>query len=190
MKILGIDFSLNGTGLSIFQNNSLIFKKVFTTIKKNYQQNNEVFILLPKFNRMEDKLDWVCENIINCTDYDFVCMEDHLGSYYDWMDGYAIIKHYLRKNKTPYITVGPTQLKRYAGTGKADKDKMTELLKAEYNVDVDYIGPLANNIVDATWLSILGINYYDRYILNKDINLNIERSKILTKINEKFGEDT
>ena len=94
MNILGIDYSLNGTGLSIFNGKEVTFKKVFTTIKKNYEENKEIFILSPKFENPLEKVDWVCEQIINCTNYDFVCMEDHIGSYYEWMDGYAIIKHY------------------------------------------------------------------------------------------------
>lgn len=189
MKVLGIDFSLNGTGLSIFDGSNLSFKKVFTTVKKNFEAYKDIFILSPKFNNTPEKLDWVCDEIINCTDYDFVCMEDHIGAYYEWMDGYAIIKHYLRKNKKPYIMISPTQLKKYAGTGKADKDKMTSILKDEYGIDIDYIGSLANNIVDATWLSIVGLNYYKKFILKESISLDKERDNILLKLNEKFGEN-
>ena len=191
MKILGIDFSLNGTGLSIFDSKNILFKKVFTSVKKNYDLDKENFILIPKFDNPEQKLDWVCHEIINCTSYDFVVMEDHIGSYYNWMDGYGIIKHYLRKNNKPYIMVPPTQLKRYAGSGKADKDAMTELLKNEYKIDLDYIGKLANNIVDATWLSIIGRDYYNRF-LSKNNNYtdsnNYERDKILLKLHEKYGD--
>lgn len=188
MNVLGIDYSLNGTGLSIY-NNEIVFKKVFTSTKKHFEQNEEVFILSPKFETMEQKLDWVCNTIINCTCYDFVCMEDHIGSYYNWMDGYAIIKHYLRKINIPYICISPTQLKKYAGTGSATKQTMSELLFKEYNIDLDYLGPSANNIVDATWLSIVGLAYYDKFIENKDISLTTERLQILTKLHEKFGRN-
>lgn len=189
MNVLGIDYSLNGTGLSIYDGNKILFKKVFTSTKKLYEDNKEIFILSPKFQNKEEKIDWVCDYIVNCTKYDFVCMEDHIGSYYDWMDGYAIIKHYLRKNKTPYITVSPTQLKKYAGSGKADKTQMSYYLRTEYGIDLDYLGDAANNIVDATWLSIVGLNYYNKYKDNKKIKENEARLKILDKINENFRRD-
>ena len=186
MKVLGIDYSLNGTGLSIYDGLYITFKKVFTSIKKNYEQDKETFILAPKFNNSEEKIDWVVDQIINCTQYDFVCMEDHIGSYYDWMDGYGIIKHYLRKNNIPYLMISPTQLKKYAGSGKADKDMMSTYLKEQYNFDFDYIGKLANNIVDASWLAIVGFNFYRKFIQNKTIKSTPERIKILTKLQENY----
>lgn len=188
MKILGIDYSLNGTGLSIYNGKEITFKKVFTNTKKEYQNDKQTFILAPKFNSVEEKIDWVVQEIISCTTYDYVCMEDHIGSYYNWMDGYGIIKHYLRKNNTPYLMVSPTQLKKFAGSGKADKDKMSYFLKESYGFDFDYIGKMANNIVDATWLAILGYNYHRRFIDNKKIKITPERLKIITLLYAKNKE--
>lgn len=184
MKVLGIDYSLNGTGLSIFNGKKVIFKKVFTPIKKNYESNKEDFILSPKFDSIYEKMDWVSDTIINCCDYDFVCMEDHIGCYYDWMDGYAIIKHYLRKNNTPYIMISPTMLKKYAGNGKATKDDMIFMLKNQYKFDFSYIGPLSNNIVDATWLAIVGYKYYKKYIEQKEIEERQDRLILLEKLHQ------
>ena len=186
MKVLGIDYSLNGTGLSVFDGNQVLFKKVFTNVKKNYESNKEIFILLSSFDNQEQKIDYVCETIINCTDYDFVCMEDHIGSYYNWMDGYAIIKHLLRKNNKKYLCVAPSQLKKYAGSGKADKTQMSYYLRQDYKLDFDYLGDSANNIVDATWLAILGYSFYDKYLDNKNIKLSKERMDILKKLKDKF----
>lgn len=182
MNILGIDFSLNGTGLSVYNGKKVTFKKVFTSIKKNYEGNKEDFILLPKFETTGQKLDWVVDKIVNCTKYDMVCMEDHIGSYYDWMDGYGIIKHYLRLNKVPYIMISPTSLKKFAGTGRATKEDMINLLIDQYGFDFSYIGPLSNNIVDATWLAIVGYLYHKKYVLNKPINEIKDREKILSKL--------
>lgn len=190
MNVLGIDYSLNGTGLSIYNGKKVIFKKVFTSIKKDYENDKEVFILSPKFKTPQEKLDWVCETIINCTDYDFVCMEDHIGSYYEWMDGYGVIKYLLRKKQVPYLMISPTQLKRYAGSGKADKSKMSYYLKENYNMDFDYIGKLANNIVDATWLAIVGYKFYEKNKSKKLTTETIERYKILNNLQENyFGRD-
>lgn len=177
MDVLGIDFSLNGTGLSIYNGKQIIYKKVFTSIKKNYDTDKENFILTPKFKNYEDKLDWTVDKIINCSFYDFVCMEDHLGSYYNWMDGYGIIKHYLRQNKIPYVMISPTSLKKYAGTGKADKDLMGEMLKNQYGFDFDYIGKLANNIVDATWLAIVGYHFINNTEVDNTRKIILEKIK-------------
>jgi len=185
MKIFGIDYSLNGTGLSIYDGVSIIFKKVFTNVAKNYESDKNTFILSPKFKSNEEKIDWVVDTIINCHSYDFVCMEDHIGAYYDWMDGYAIIKHYLRKKNIPYLMIAPCQLKKYAGDGKADKNKMTEYLNIQYGFNFDEAGKLANNIVDATWLTIVGHDYYRKFIQKDNFNLTPERLKILWKLHEK-----
>ncbi len=192
LEVLGIDFSLNGTGLSVYNGSGIVFKKAFTTIKKNFEKDPDTFILIPKFESMEEKLDWVCMEIIANSNYDFVCMEDHIGSYYNWMDGYGIIRHYLRKQNTSHLMISPTALKKFAGCGKADKDKMSEFLKMYYKIDLDYIGKLANNVVDASWLAIVGYIFYVLYIdknnTDKKVNksITVERQFILETLNKKY----
>ena len=58
----------------------------------------------------------------------------------------------------------PTMIKKYAGNGKADKNMMSFFLKNDYGFDLDYLGKLANNIVDASWMAILGYKYYKIHI--------------------------
>ena len=108
MKVLGIDFSLNGTGLALYDGKNIIFKKVFTTVKKDEEKDPEVFIFIPKTKDTMGKIDEVAQIIVDCTDYDYVCMEDHIGRYYNWMDGYGVIKYLLRQKKKPYVMVSPT----------------------------------------------------------------------------------
>lgn len=162
MKVLGIDYSLNGTGLVVYNGKKIVFHKVFSTLKKH--QNLKHFIFVPKMSDTMHKIDIISDLIINCTKYDYVCMEDHIGRYYDWMDGYGIIKYLLRQNKKPYLMVSPTMVKKYAGNGKADKNMMSYFLKKDYQFDFDYLGPLSNNIVDAAWMAILGYNYINHKI--------------------------
>ena len=166
MKVLGIDFSLNGTGLALYDGKNIIFKKVFTTVKKDEEKDPEVFIFIPKTKDTMGKIDEVAQIVVDCTDYDYVCMEDHIGRYFNWMDGYGVIKYLLRQKKKPYIMVSPTMVKKFAGNGKADKNMMSFFLKNDFGFDFDSIGKLANNIVDASWMAILG-NHYLRY-KNKD----------------------
>ena len=177
MKVLGIDYSLNGIGLALYDGKNIIFRKVFSTVKKH--DGLEDFIYVPKMENTMEKIDIVADLIVNCTDYDYVCMEDHIGRYYNWMDGYGIIKYLLRQKKKPYVMVSPTMVKKYAGNGKADKQMMDFFLKKDYGFDFDEIGKLANNIVDASWMAILGYKYITNSVDTP------QRSKILQTLRNK-----
>lgn len=185
MNILGIDFSLNGTGLAIFNGSDVTFSKVFS-LKPNNEYPDYI-IEIPEFTNWTDKLDWVCEKILSTENVDFICMEEHTGVNYEWMDGYAIIKYLLRKKNLPYITLAPTSLKKYAGTGKADKVQMSYFLRKEYNIDFDFLGDVANNIVDACWLAIVGTEFYKKYIDRINSNLPQHRTDVLFKIAQHYG---
>ena len=181
MKVLGIDFSLNGTGLALYDGKNIIFKKVFTTVKKDEEKDPEVFIFIPKTKDTMGKIDEVAQIVVDCTDYDYVCMEDHIGRYYNWMDGYGVVKYLLRQQKTKYIMASPTMIKKYAGNGKADKNMMSYYLKKDYGFDFDHYGKMANNLVDASWMAIMGYRY-----LNMDKKPDTPaRHKILKTLKEK-----
>ena len=187
MKVLGIDYSLNGTGLSIYNGKEIILKKVFTMAKKDEDNNGEVFIYVPKMDNPMEKIDIVASKIVEVAKQaDFICMEDHIGRYYNWMDGYGVIKYLLRQNKLPYLMASPTMIKKYAGNGKADKNMMSFFLKNDYSFDLDYLGKLANNIVDASWMAILGYKYYKIYIeKSKTEHDTPARTKILKTLSDK-----
>lgn len=185
MNVLGIDFSLNGTGLAIFNGSTVTFSKVFSL--KSNNEYPDYFIQIPQFEKWTEKLDWVCEKILSTENVDFICMEEHTGVNYDWMDGYAIIKYLLRKKNISYITLAPTSLKKYAGTGKADKTQMSYFLRKDYNIDFDFLGDAANNIVDAAWLSIVGTEFYNKYINRINSNLPPYRADVLFKIAQHYG---
>ena len=184
MKVLGIDYSLNGTGLALYDGKNIIFRKVFSTVKKH--DGLEDFIYVPKMENTMEKIDIVADLIVNCTDYDYVCMEDHIGRYYNWMDGYGVMKHLLRKQHIPHLMASPTAIKKYAGNGKADKNMMSFYLKDSYGFDLDYLGKLANNIVDASWMAILGYSFYKLHVeKDKDYIETPARWKILKTLADK-----
>ena len=186
MKVLGIDYSLNGTGLSIFNGKEITMKKVFTTAKKDEDNNPEIFIFIPKMKDTMAKIDLVAEKIVSLADVDFILMEDHIGRYYNWMDGYGVIKHLLRKSGKEHIMASPTMIKKYAGNGKADKNMMSFFLKNDYGFDFDSLGKLANNIVDASWMAIMGYKYHKIFIeKDKKITDTPQRYKILKTLNDK-----
>lgn len=186
MKVLGIDYSLNGTGLAVFDGTEITLKKVFTTTKRDEDNNPEVFIFMPKTHDTMGKIDAVAEKILSFTDdIDFVCMEDHIGRYYNWMDGYGIIKHLMRKKGVPYVMASPTMIKKYAGNGKADKTLMSYYLKRDYGFNFDPLGKLANNIVDASWMAILGWYYHKIHIDKEKIYDTPQRHKLLKTLHDK-----
>lgn len=165
MKVLGIDFSLNGTGLAIFNGKDITLKKMFTTTKKHETEDPEHFIFIPKMDNPMEKIDIVAKEIVKyAKKADFVLMEDHIGRYYNWMDGYGVIKYLLRQQNTKYLMASPTMIKKYAGNGKADKDMMSYYLKRDYGFDFDGFGKLANNLVDASWMAILGYHYITKSV--------------------------
>lgn len=191
MRVLGIDFSLNGTGLAIYEKGTFPTVKVFTTNKKVNSNIPDYTIFIPEFDKQEEKLDFVCEaidNFITSNKINFICLEEHTGSNYSWMDGYAICKYLMRKRNIPYITISPTSLKKYAGTGKADKTQMSYFLRRDYGVDFDYLGDCANNIVDACWLSIVGTNYNRLFLQNKKIKLDRAREEVLKNLDKKYNK--
>ena len=187
MKVLGIDYSLNGTGLSLYDGEKIVWCKVFTTTQKDETNNPEVFIFIPKMKDTMGKIDIVAEKIVELAKKaDYVLMEDHIGRYYNWMDGYGVIKHLLRKEGIPHIMASPTMIKKYAGNGKADKNMMSFFLKNDYGFDFDNLGKLANNIVDASWMAIMGYKYNEIYIKkNKKVTDTPARYKILKSLNDK-----
>lgn len=187
MKVLGIDFSLNGTGLAVYDGNDIIYKKMFTMTKKHETDDPEHFIFVPKMEDTMSKLDIVSDLIVNCdTEYDFVLMEDHIGTYYNWMDGYGIVKYLLHKKGKPYVMASPTMIKKYAGNGKSDKNMMSFFLRNDYGFDFDHFGRMANNLVDASWMAIMGYSFYKIYIEKVDFPETPARTKILKDLNKKW----
>ena len=99
-SVLGIDFSLNGTGLFFIDENNQTKFILFSKDKK--LSSLESCVILPNILIQEDRLDWVVEkirDIIINEDVSFICMEDHIGRYFNWMDGYGILKKFIRDFK-------------------------------------------------------------------------------------------
>ena len=192
IKILGIDYSLSGTGLAGITDSKLDFYKVFTSKKQIIKDYPEHATLAYHDGTQEERIDSTCKDIIECGyDYNFVCMEEHTGVNYSWMDGYAIIKYLLRQKGIPYITISPTSLKKYAGAGRADKDAMTRMLQEEYGYDFSELEKSANNVVDATWLALVGKAYYRRYVLGENTKPVKCRHEVLLRLkkNNKYFEE-
>ena len=98
MKVLGIDFSLNGTGLAMYNGKDIILQIMFTVTKKHEADDPKHFIFIPKMDNTMEKIDIVAKEIAKyAKKADFVLMEDHIGRYYNWMDGYGVVKYLLSR---------------------------------------------------------------------------------------------
>lgn len=186
-SILGIDFSLNGTGLFFVDENNQVDFRLFSNNKKLI--NIKESIIIPDIKVQEDKLDWVInsiKNIIESNDVSFICMEDHIGKYFPWMDGYGILKKFIRDLKIPYVMISPTSIKSYAcDDGKADKSQMGYYLRKEYNLDYDFLGICGNNVVDSAWMAFFARDFRDIIFNKKQIKLSDKRKSIINKLNDK-----
>lgn len=189
MKVLGIDFSLNGTGLYLIDTEGEDGFKFFSLDKKLFNKYPEdcIFIDADSFKNQMDKVDWVCHQIYNyLTKADFVMLEQQIGLSFAWADGYAIIKYFCRRLKIPCFTIAPTSCKKFAGSGKADKTQMSFFLRQEKGLDFDYLGDVANNVVDACWLAQVGEAIY-KTIHGQPVNLTKERQETVIKLLIKHG---
>ena len=187
MTVLGCDFSLNGSGLALWNGGVLEEWALFSRTKKLADKFSQV-ILIPDFDLQKDKLFWVCNRIkqfiIDHPEIKFVNLEQQIGGggIFSWVDGYGALKYICYELDIPLITTSPTANKSYAGDGRADKNMMEEFLLKEYKIDLSEIGKEANNVVDAAHLAIIGQHFYSRYHLNDIVMVSKKRGTILEKL--------
>lgn len=187
MTVMGLDFSLNGTGLALWEGETLVEWALFTRTKKLAEKFSQV-ILIPEFDLQKDKLFWVCNRIkqfiVDHPNIKFANLEQQIGGggIFSWVDGYGALKYICYELDIPVITTSPTANKSYAGDGRADKNMMEEFLLREYQIDLKEVGKEANNIADACWLSVIGQHFYSRYHLNEVVMVSKKRGTILEKL--------
>lgn len=157
MRIVGLDISLNTTGIvaGIIENKKFIMKhkKVFTNIKSNYKKDKDTFILykLPSKATQSEKmerLNFVVSYItkyINRVKPDYVAMEDYafnaMGQVFDIGELIGNIKLFLFQKGIPFRTYAPTSLKMFiADNGNAKKPQMVSAVNRKFNIDfTEYI---------------------------------------------------
>lgn len=175
MKIIGIDYSLNGTAVYEKDTASKDENYMYFTNDKKTTDTNSIYIdeKLSQPEKIDIIIKFLQENYFNQKNIDLVVLEAAaLSKNYEWQEAYGIIKHKLRLAGIKYITIVPTSLKLYAtGSGRADKTQMSYHLRQQTGLDFDYLGDIANNIVDAAWLINLGENYLECATNPKQIQL-------------------
>jgi Holliday junction resolvasome RuvABC endonuclease subunit len=164
MIIAGFDLSLRGTGIFIKNlDTGKTYFYYFTTNKKDFSPQS---FYIPDTLDQEKTIDAVIKiikDILRNHKIDKICMEDVVTSIKgdgNWKDLYGVFKYILRQRDIEYIKVSPPALKKYAtGSGAAKKPQMGFALRQDLNLDYDYLGDEANNVVDAAWCCDVLKNY-------------------------------
>ena len=151
MKVAGIDYSINGPGITIFEGNEFVFKNTknyyLTNMKKYDMDVSELNIygelitgnFKSDFERWDFNGSWAYNIIKEC---DFVYMEGYsLGSKssmaFQIAENASIIKYKMYKNNIPFKVIPPTTIKKFAsGKGNASKEIMEEAFMNETNIDL------------------------------------------------------
>jgi len=150
MVIGGIDFSLNGSGITTCEGDFSFenCKSYYITKSKKYDidiiEHNIYGTLAPdKFNhdfeRWNYNADWAWEIVKEC---DFIVMEGYSYGSKSSMtlqiaENAALIKNKLYKSNIEYIIVPPSRIKKFAtGKGNANKELMHEAFENEVNIKI------------------------------------------------------
>lgn len=176
MWFLGIDPSLDGTGISIINNDYIIeiSEKLHTKthgVERLFHLEN---IFLSILNKYKDEI------VLSAIESGSFHSEGRLFDMGEWS---GILKLNLFKNNIPCIRIAPLQLKKYC-SGKGDNfAKMLILLKTYQNFGVEFDD---DNKCDAYILSRIARDYYHT-ILKKDedistLNLKEYQKNVLLKI--------
>lgn len=152
MKIAGIDYSLNGPAVCIFEGKEhFVFEKCsfyfLTSVKKNACR-----FLTNIYGRMFDDYteecerydtisDWLIELIKDC---DQIAIEDYAynaqGRVFHIAENTGILKYKCYQNSIPVEVVSPSHVKKIAtGKGNADKIMMYEYFVKETNIKLKNI---------------------------------------------------
>lgn len=150
--IVGLDLSLTSTGWFIIDKD----KKEYGEIKTNPKKFTNII------ERCEYIADTIIEKIKKLNKVDLIIMEDYFsGTNSQTVILLAtlgtIVRYKLLENNLSYITVMPTQIKKYeTGNGNAHKDNILKSIFKNHQVDVQ-----SNNIADACAIAYLGLGYLE-----------------------------
>ena len=150
MKVAGIDYSLNGSGITVCEGEFTFenCKSYYITKTKKYDVDLLDYgiygTLAPDtfdhdFERWNYNAEWAFDIVKDC---DFIVMEGYsYGSKssmaFQIAENAAIIKNKLFKSNIKYIIVPPSRIKKYATEkGNANKELMHESFVSDTGVDL------------------------------------------------------
>lgn len=175
MMYLGLDLSLNGTGLVCIDNNYGIIKQ--DKFINKYDCQDGVQRLFHLENRFYDFLSGLSPVSFACLEGPSYQSDGNLFQIGEWT---GIAKMVLFKSNINYIVATPSQLKKYI-SGKFEKGSKKELIILDiykkYNVEIR-----DNDIADAYVMSRLAHDYFFKYIKKDIINVYKYQEEVLEKI--------
>lgn len=175
INIMGIDPSLNGTGIALCSNNKLFFK----TIRPVGYSGIKRLLFVENF----------ISNIIKKNQIDIIVREDYAYNPLNAKMQYSlgelggILKRLFFKYKTPYLNVAPTTLKKFiTGNGRADKSNIKLFIYKKWNKSFE-----DDNIADAFGLFKIGEKIVE-YLQNKKITL-FDKAIVETILHKKIEKN-
>lgn len=172
MKIMGIDQSINSTGICIDDDSRLQYHLIVPKLTKKQKQLNDLKtnVLLHVYNKttLDLNLKEICsiiESIILNTRPDLISMENiSFGSNGRVIDLAKLVGYILAtcdKYNIPHIETPPTTIKKFAvGNGQAKKDIMVDAWATLDSKTASITKDIKNDdLADAYWMS-----QYAKYI--------------------------
>lgn len=171
-KIIGLDLSLTSTGWYIIDE-SIQFGEIKTNPKK--------------FPNLIERVQYIADTLIQKIEehggVDLVVMQDYfVGKNCQTVIQLSvlgtIVRYKMLKNGYSYLTVAPTQIKKYStGSGTAHKDNMLKVVFKNYGLDTE-----SNNIADACAIAYLGNTYLEYVQKGQKEKLKKYEIQVLKKI--------
>lgn len=157
-KVVGLDLSITASGICA--------------------SNGETYTVGGKSNLGDERLVIIKIAILDNLDADYYIIEDlpthaHGSGITGMVHG--VVRSTLLENQKKYVLVPPASLKKYAtGKGNANKVDMAISLYERFKIKLK-----DDNQVDAFWLRLMGLDYFDI----EKINLPQANKSVFEKIN-------
>jgi Holliday junction resolvasome RuvABC endonuclease subunit len=171
---IGIDPSLNGTGVAVIIDGCVDFVHGWTTRKKKQKDNPEYLSFYKiadakdlghRMHRLSISTAWVRDVIMHYRQAEgrpvVVAIEGYAISQHgqrvtDQHEGVGIIKNYLWERCIPFQIYPPQNIKIAAtNKGNATKDQMVRAASLWFNIDLAALGRDGENLADALWIAAL-----------------------------------
>jgi len=179
MIFAGIDYSLNGSAVSIFDDSFPIsFKNTkiwfFSKIKKYNQQYDNITGLHIEYDSIMDRniktsniiLDILLTNKVQYVGLEGYSFASKVGRMFDIAEGCGSLKEKMFLSNIPVEIIPPTTIKKfYTGKGNSNKVKMIESFHSKHNIHLDHILGVSGKIDSSPVADIVDSYAILEYIL-------------------------
>lgn len=194
MKVAGIDFSLNSSAITIYDNKleheKFMFYNLYRKLTKKrvtvMESTNIELIKHPNVSVVNDENEKIIDAIETTNiifdiikDCDFVAMEGFAfnarGNRLAELSGYQyLLRAKLQEKKIPFKIYPPLTIKKFAGYGRYTKDDMIEIFTKEENIK---LAKQIQELEDKTMKPIDDI--VDSYFVCKKVINDLEKGSLI-----------